>query len=150
MSATNLNAAPGNTPIDPDGQAQLIPNLATQGELDEWERRNIIEGRDWALGSRTMRNRDPFDESYLREVHERMFDQTWKWAGTYRNSEKTFGCLVHEIRERIGALLGDTRYWADNRTFRLMNSRFAFITNWSGPYTHFRTETADTRVSTQM
>ena len=117
MSATNLNAAPGNTPVGPDELAQLIPNLATQGELDEWERRNIIDARDWALSSRTLRNRDPFDESYLRELHKRMFDQTWKWAGTYRNSEKTFGCLVHEIRERIGALLGDTRYWAGNRTF---------------------------------
>jgi Fic-DOC domain mobile mystery protein B len=117
MNDINLNAAPGNTPIDPDELAQLIPNLATQGELDEWERRNIIEGRDWALSSRTMRTRDPFDEAYLRELHKRMFDQTWKWAGTYRNSEKTIGCLVHEIRERIGVLLGDVRHWAENKTY---------------------------------
>jgi Fic-DOC domain mobile mystery protein B len=113
----NLNAASGNTPIDPDERSQLIPNLATKRELDEWERKNIIEGREWALSQRTIRKRDPFDEAYLREIHKRMFDQTWKWAGTYRNSEKTIGCLVHEIRERISALRGDGRFWAENKTF---------------------------------
>lgn len=113
----DLNAAPGNTPIDPHELAQLIPSLATKSELDEWERKNIIEARGWALAPRVIRNRDPFDEAYLRELHKRMFDQTWKWAGAYRNSEKTIGCLMHEIRDRIGVLLGDARYWAENETY---------------------------------
>jgi Fic-DOC domain mobile mystery protein B len=113
----NLNPTPGTTPIDPDELAQLIPNLATKSELDEWERKNIIEGRAWALAPRTIRSRDPFEEAYLRELHRRMFDQTWRWAGAYRNSEKQIGCLVHEIRDRIGVLLGDARYWAANRIY---------------------------------
>jgi Fic-DOC domain mobile mystery protein B len=46
-----------------------------------------------------------------------MFNRTWKWAGTYRNTEKNIGVLVHEIRNRIPALLGNTRYWVDHQTF---------------------------------
>jgi Fic-DOC domain mobile mystery protein B len=114
---TLLNTAPGNTPIDPHELAQLIPSLAIKGELDEWERRNILEAHDWALNSRVLKTTDPFDEAYLRELHRRMFNRTWKWAGTYRSSEKNIGVPVHEIRNRIPALLANARYWAEHRTY---------------------------------
>jgi Fic-DOC domain mobile mystery protein B len=113
----NLNLSPGNTPLEPDELAQLIPNLATKGELDEWERKNIIEAHEWALNPRRVKARDPFTEPDLRELHRRMFNHTWKWAGTYRNTEKNIAVLVHEIRNRIPALLGNTRYWVDHQTF---------------------------------
>ena len=64
-----------------------------------------------------MQARQPLDESYLRDLHRRMFDQTWKWAGIYRTTEKNIGCAVHLIRERIGALFGDARYWVENATY---------------------------------
>jgi Fic-DOC domain mobile mystery protein B len=46
-----------------------------------------------------------------------MFDQTWKWAGRYRQSDKNIGIPVLEIRESLAALFGDARYWIENRTF---------------------------------
>lgn len=46
-----------------------------------------------------------------------MFDQTWKWAGEYRRSEKSIGIPFHEIRERLRALFGDVRYWIENNTY---------------------------------
>ena len=107
----------GNTPLSPDEQKDLIPNLATQAELNEWERENILEGRRWALSERESKSRDPVTEAYLRGLHNRMFNQTWKWAGTYRTSEKNMGVPVHEIRARIGTLLGNTRYWIDHKTY---------------------------------
>ena len=83
MSPTSdLNSVPGNTPIDRDDAAELIPNLATKRELDEWERQNILEGQRWAFSSRVMKSRNPLAEIYLRELHRRMFGETWKWAGT--------------------------------------------------------------------
>ncbi len=33
----------GNTPLSADEQADLLPNLATKEELNEWERQNILE-----------------------------------------------------------------------------------------------------------
>jgi Fic-DOC domain mobile mystery protein B len=112
-----LDTGPGNTRLDPDELAQLIPSLSTKGQLDEWERRNILEAYDWALNPRAQRKRDPFDERYVRELHRRMFNRTWKWAGTYRSSEKNIGVPFHEIRNRIPALLADARYWSVHKTY---------------------------------
>jgi fido (protein-threonine AMPylation protein) len=59
-----------------------------------------------------------------------MFDQTWRWAGVYRTSEKNIGVPHHEIRERLAALLGDVRYWWNTEPILPMNWRSAFITAW--------------------
>ena len=39
---TLFTSGEGNTPLSPDEQADLIPNLATKEELNQWERENII------------------------------------------------------------------------------------------------------------
>jgi Fic-DOC domain mobile mystery protein B len=107
----------GNTPLSPEEQAELIPNLATKEELNEFERANILVAYDWALGLRNLRRQDPLTEPYLRDLHHRMFDQTWKWAGLYRTTEKNIGIPHYQIREALAALLGDARYWLEHRTF---------------------------------
>lgn len=107
----------GNTPLSPEEQDDLIPDLTTKEELNEWERQNILEASAWALGQRNLNRRDPFSEAYVRELHRRMFDQTWKWAGVYRTTEKNIGIPHYRIREALPALLGDARYWVEHRTF---------------------------------
>jgi len=107
----------GNTPLSPEEQDDLIPDLTTKEELNEWERQNILEASAWALGQRNLNRRDPFSEAYVRELHRRMFDQTWKWAGVYRTTEKNIGIPHDRIREALPALLGDARYWVEHRTF---------------------------------
>jgi Fic-DOC domain mobile mystery protein B len=106
----------GNTPLSPEELEDLIPNLATKEELNEWERENILLARTWATSDRT----SPLDmasDEYVRKLHGKMFDQTWKWAGEYRRTEKNIGASVHEIRERIVALRGNVRYWIENNTY---------------------------------
>jgi Fic-DOC domain mobile mystery protein B len=115
----NLNETPGNTPLHPDDAAQLIPNLASRRELDEWERTNILVAQRWAFNSRVMSSRDPLDELYLRELHRRMFDETWKWAGKYRIRDVNIGCPFAEIYQRIPVLLGNVRFWIENNTFEI-------------------------------
>lgn len=115
----NLNGTPGNTPLHPDDAAQLIPNLATRRELDEWERVNILAAQRWAFTRRVMNARDPLDEIYLRELHRRMFEDTWRWAGRYRIRDVNFGCHFTEIQQRIAVLLGNVQYWIDHRTFEI-------------------------------
>ena len=105
MKPGELNQGPRNAPIDPDELDGLIPDLSLKRELDEFERKNILDGYNWALSPRRLRFRDPLTEPYVRELHRRMFDQTWKWAGRYRNTEKKIGVLVHEIRNNIPMLL---------------------------------------------
>jgi len=106
----------GNTPLSPEELADLIPNLATREELNEWERENILRAREWAVGDRTGSN-DMAGDEYVRKLHQKMFDQTWKWAGQYRRTERNIGNSVQEIREKLVALFGDVRYWIANQTF---------------------------------
>jgi Fic-DOC domain mobile mystery protein B len=107
----------GNTPLSPEEQEDLMPNLATKEELNEWERQNILEAYSWALEPKRISRQDPLTEPYVRELHLRMFDQTWKWAGRYRTTEKNIGIPHHQIRDSLAALLGDVRYWLEHRTF---------------------------------
>jgi Fic-DOC domain mobile mystery protein B len=112
IAATN----DGNTPLSPEELAGLIPNLATKEELNEWERENILQAREWAIADRTTPVGMASDE-YVRKLHGRMFDQTWKWAGEYRCTEKNIGVSIHEIRDRLMGLLGDVRYWIENNAY---------------------------------
>jgi Fic-DOC domain mobile mystery protein B len=112
-----LNQAPNTTPLDPDELAQLIPALATKAELNEYERLNILEARRWVFNQRVLSRVDPITEPFLLELHKRMFNRTWRWAGVYRSTNKIIGVEFYQIRNLIPALLGDVRYWVDNKTF---------------------------------
>ena len=107
----------GNTPLSAEEQADLIPSLATKEELNEWGRQNILEAYAWALAANNLRRNDPLVEPYVRDLHRRMFDQTWRWAGTYRTTEKNIGIPHYQIRDSLAALLEDVRYWLDHQTF---------------------------------
>jgi Fic-DOC domain mobile mystery protein B len=72
--------------------------------------------REWAIRNRTSPVEMATDD-YTRELHEKMFDQTWRSAGEYRRSEKNIGVPVQQIRERLVALLGDVRYWIEYGTY---------------------------------
>lgn len=113
----NQKYSDGNTPIQPEDAKQLIPHLSTMGELNEYEAVNILRAREWAFDSRTMKSADPLEEPYVRALHHRMFDNVWKWAGTYRQTERNIGCDPKEIVQRIPQLLANTRHWLENKTF---------------------------------
>lgn len=113
---TLVTSSDGNTPLSPEELADLIPNLATKSELNEWERENILLGREWAISDRTVPWKMASDQ-YIRKLHEKMFAETWRWAGQYRLTEKNIGVGVDQIRERLMALFGDVRYWMENKTY---------------------------------
>jgi Fic-DOC domain mobile mystery protein B len=113
----NHQYSDGNTPIPQAEAEQLIPKISTMKELNEYEALNILEAQMWAFSTRTMNSTNPLDESYVRTLHAKMFDQVWKWAGTYRKHELNIGCDPREITQRIPQLLGNTKYWLDKKTF---------------------------------
>lgn len=103
---------PGQTPLDPDERAGLKPKgIATQNALNEWEQLNISKGFHWA--QRQVKT-DILDDVFLRELHKRMFGDTWKWAGTYRNSDKNIGCDWRQVSVRVRDLLGNTTYQVEH------------------------------------
>jgi fido (protein-threonine AMPylation protein) len=87
--AIRFEYAPGATPIDLDEAKGLIPaHLTLQRELNEYEETNILEATAWLF---TRRRGDPLDERFIHAVHGRMFNQTWKWAGKSRRTDKNIG-----------------------------------------------------------
>jgi Fic-DOC domain mobile mystery protein B len=126
----------GNTPLSPEEQDDLIPDLSTKEELNEWERQYIVEAYGWAFDPRTLHRQELFAESYVRELHRRMFDQTWKWAGRYRSTEKNIGIAHYQIRDALATLLGDVRYWIEHETFALdeLAVRFHHRLVWIHPF----------------
>jgi Fic-DOC domain mobile mystery protein B len=113
----NQKLADENTPIRREEVEQLIPRISTMAELNEYEALNIVQAREWAFSSRTMKSTNPFEETYVRTLHIKMFDKVWKWAGTYRKHELNIGCDAREITQRIPQLLGNTQYWLQHKTF---------------------------------
>lgn len=115
----DLKAKPGNTPLHPDDADKLIPPITTVGQLDEWERTNILRAQRWAFNPRVMRSRNPLEEIYLRDLHRRMFDEVWKWAGEYRTREVNIGCAPNEIVQRIAVFLGNVEYWVEHNSYAI-------------------------------
>lgn len=110
-----FSTASGQTPLDPDETAGLIPDyIALQHELDALEQANILEAEAW-LFSRT--HSEILDEKFLKDVHRRMFGKVWKWAGQFRRSDKNIGCQWTDVPVLLRALFGDAKYWIENRTY---------------------------------
>jgi Fic-DOC domain mobile mystery protein B len=105
--AFDLDTPPGATPLDPDELASLIPNhITTQAELNEWEQLNIVQGDTWARKQR----KEILDEGFLRRLHRQMFGETWRWAGSFRKSDKNIGVDWLKIGVEVKRLLDDVRY----------------------------------------
>jgi Fic-DOC domain mobile mystery protein B len=116
---TTESSPESSTPLTADERADLIPDLTTLEELNEWERQNIFDAARWALGPRSLQRNNPLTEAFVRDLHRRMFSRTWEWAGAYRDSEKNIGVPAYAIREELGKLLPDAQFWVENETYPL-------------------------------
>ena len=111
-------AEDGQTPLDPDEAAGLIPAwIATRGDLNVAEEENIREGQAWTR--RIIGRRDVLAQEFLRELHRQMFGKVWRWAGTYRASEKNVGVAPNAIATELKNLFDDARVWDEYRTYPL-------------------------------
>lgn len=112
----NDDPFPGATPLDPDEAADLIPgHVRTRGQLNRWEQENILAAILWTSRTRS----SALDERTIRELHRRMFDRTWGWAGTYRHSDKNIGVEWSSIPEEVRKLVDDGAYWIREGVFTI-------------------------------
>lgn len=110
-----LDEQDGQTPLDPDEKAGLIPtHLETQGQLNDWEQQNILVATKWLKRAKIP---DVLTEGFCRDLHRKMFDKTWKWAGKFRTSDKNIGCDWTAVSVKLNQLFGNVKYWVENKTF---------------------------------
>lgn len=106
----------GATPIDPDEALGLIPNhITTQSDLNAWEEMNILQGASWINRQKIIPN---LNEGLLRELHRRMLNQTWRWAGKFRTSAKNIGVDWTQIAVALKNLLDNTTYQIQHKTLQ--------------------------------
>ena len=111
-----LNQPDGATPIREDDLHDLIPALTIQDELNEFEQKNIESAAQWATRSRKIKSAFP-DLETIKLLHEKMFDETWKWAGEFRKVELSIGIEWSHIASEIKKLADDVSYWLKHSTY---------------------------------
>ena len=113
-SEINRDLPEGATPLDPDESADLLPShIRTRGELNVWEQENILVATGWVRRTRAA----ALDEVTIRELHRRMFSETWGWAGRFRTSDKNIGIHWPHIPMAVRDMVEDGRVWLDEEVF---------------------------------
>lgn len=112
-----LHYAYRQTPLDEEEKEGLkIKSITTQGELDEFEQLNIEKAVEWTIHSNLKPDRI-LTEKFVKDLHKKMYNDVWKWAGKFRTSNKNIGIEWVQIGIELKKLLDDTKYWLENSTF---------------------------------
>ena len=106
---------PGATPLNPDELDGLkLRHITTRAELDRWEQENIQDALAW-LSRR--RKTDILDETFILQLHDKMFSKVWRWAGSFRRSDKNIGVVWSRVPVELRQLLNDTKAWIDYEAY---------------------------------
>jgi Fic-DOC domain mobile mystery protein B len=112
-----INYIDGQTPLDEDEKDGLkIPSITTREELDEFEQLNIEKAIQWTLGKK-LKTEQLFSEKFIKDLHKKMYGEVWKWAGTFRASEKNIGCKSYMVAIELKNLLEDAIFWKENNSY---------------------------------
>ncbi len=112
-----LNYIDGQTPLSEEElEDLLIRTISTRGELDEFEQQNIESAIEWSLRFNFSAEKI-LTANFILEVHSKMFGRVWKWAGTYRKSNKNIGVDKFQVPQELRVLVEDCIFWIENSTF---------------------------------
>ena len=113
----DLEYIDSQTALDEDEkEGLLIKSISTRAELDEFEQQNIERAIAWTMKKR-FKIKEILSESFVRKLHKMMFDQTWRWAGEFRKSNKNIGVDKFQIGMELKYLLDDCIFWVENKSF---------------------------------
>jgi Fic-DOC domain mobile mystery protein B len=105
---------PGETPIDPSGLK--VAGIITRAELNEAEAANVRKAIVKYLSGKPTGRMAPFDLRWARRLHQEMFREVWKWAGTFRLGDTNIGVPYRHIEPQLHTLLTDLRSWGQYGT----------------------------------
>jgi Fic-DOC domain mobile mystery protein B len=109
--------AEGATPLSPGEIYNLLPtHLTTQKELNEWEQFNIVKGENWAF---RIKRKSILSIEFAKKLHQKMFNETWNWAGVFRKSQTNIGVDSIYIPQELKMLFDDVEFWLSNNTYNL-------------------------------
>lgn len=101
----------GATPLDPNEVEGLrLAHISTRAELDRWEQDNITAGEEWAF---SRQRKDLLGDTFIRRLHKQMFGTVWRWAGTFRKSDKNIGVTWWAVPSEMKKLCDDVAVWIE-------------------------------------
>jgi len=107
----------GQTPLDEIEISGLkIKTISTVGELNEHEQNNIEDAVQWAL-NRKISIENLLTKKWIFNLHYRMFNKVWDWAGEKRITNKNIGVDKNSIEPVLIHMLDDVKFWIVNKTF---------------------------------
>lgn len=105
-----------STPLSDEEREGLIPSyIALRGELNDAEQANILAAEGKAL----RRKQNILDQRALNRLHKNMFGNVWRWAGTFRASNKNIGIDAYKVANDLQTLIDDCKYWIEHETYEL-------------------------------
>lgn len=106
------------TPLEAEEREQLLQTWITnRTDLNIAEEGNIIDGAAWARGRRGRKPEGMLTAGFAIMLHRRMFGDVWKWAGSYRTTERNIGIEAYRIVTEVPQVMDDVRYWVENNTY---------------------------------
>lgn len=112
----DLEYIEGQTPLeDYEKEGLIIKSITTRGELDELEQYNIHKAELWSR-SRKFKKEEILTEHFIKHLHQKMYSEVWRWAGTFRKSGKNIGVDWVNIGINLKYLLDDMLFWIDKKT----------------------------------
>ena len=103
------------TPLEPEEREGLLQTWITyRQDLNEAEQTNIAAGTVWAW---RVRRSDLLAETFLRQLHKRLFGDVWAWAGEFRRTERNIGIEPARIPVELRTTFDNARYWIAHTTF---------------------------------
>jgi Fic-DOC domain mobile mystery protein B len=107
----------GQTPLDEEEKdGLLVSTITTHEELNEFEQLNIQKAIEWTI-ARKFKAEQILTESFIKELHKKMFGDIWAWAGKFRNTNKNIGVNHFQVSVDLRNLLDDVKFWIDNDTY---------------------------------
>ena len=110
-----FEADDNSTPLTAEEKDGLkLKWITLRSELNEAEARNIAQAQVWLMSNK---NKEFCSDTFLRELHKKMFGDVWKWAGNYRTSERNIGVAPYQIPIKLMQLFDDVKFWIENKTY---------------------------------
>lgn len=110
-----FSADDNSTPLTTEEKNGLkLKWITLRSELNEAEARNIAQAQLWLASNK---KKDVCSDSFLRNLHKKMFGDVWVWAGEYRTTERNIGVAPYQISIKIMQLFDDLKFWIDNKTY---------------------------------
>jgi fido (protein-threonine AMPylation protein) len=97
----------GESGIDPSRLRDKT--IKTRSQLAKVEFVNIIKVTNKYLSAPPSARTAPFDEKWMRKLHEEMFGDVWQWAGDQRTIELSLGVAPEFVGQELGGLALDIR-----------------------------------------